>query len=292
MTVAFVKVSEDQKKMVKTNQVYFEISDFIDRLRITLSDPKACVATFGQMPYSSSFSVNAIYKTNEDPVTKIVTTTVLHNIPYDINNHFKLSAVKLKSVNLANQEAQVEVVLEKKENSGFGSKSIIREFKILAFDPGNTLKLTNCFTTGTVLNDASSLCATLGGSYDNLTRKCNGIVAVDPNPVFCSKFSKRKLIQNNVGLIKLECEPCTIVDKFDHWKCDHYPGKSSYSNLCYYRKVCQESTNDVVRPAIWNGLKGPIDAGGGDTGNHSNCVSKRKRCFGEPANMSENQVNP
>lgn len=286
MGVGFIQLTDQQNKSLEISKSLFEIGSFTDLVKVSLSEPQACVATFGNSPYSSSFTVDKIKKTFVEPSTQNkVTVDLVDTVPFEIAPNVKLTEIRMKSVDIAGKKAFAELTFERK-----GATIIKREIQLIPFDSGPTGKITNCFTTGTNVEDPAQLCVSMGGEWSG--GRCNGIVAVDPNPVLCKAYSIRKLTQDASGRLKIECTPCTVVDKFHHWSCEHYPGKSSYSNFCYYTKVCQGSLNATMRGAIWNGKKGPISASGGDTSNHSNCVSKRNPCPLEPSGMAEGQINP
>lgn len=292
MGVAFLQLTDQQNKSLEGSKVYFDLAQFTDQARMALSDPQACVATFGGQPYASPYNVTTLHKTYVEPSTQNKITIPLAQVATDVAPNLKLLEVKIASVDIINRKAIAEMHFEKKSGAGFGSNKVKREIQIVALDPGSTGQITNCFTTGTSVDDPATLCASLGGIYNTTEHRCDGIVAIDPAPVWCTKYAKRQLTQDATGRLKIVCQPCVAVDKFDHWTCGHYPGKSSYSNLCHYRKVCQNSTSDVMRPALWDGAKGPINASGGDTSSHGGCVSQRQLCAGEPAGLAENQVNP
>lgn len=288
MGVAFVQLTDQQNKNLETSKIFFEIAQFTDQVRVGLSDPQACVATFGGQSYSSPFNVTTIKKTYVEPSTQNKITVPLASVGDEIAPNIKLIEIKMKSVDPINQKGFAELTVERK-----GGTIVKRDIQIVALDPSSVGQITNCFTSGATVEDPAILCSSLGGVWNTTEHRCYGIVAVDPNPVFCTRYAKRQITQDSSGRLKIVCQPCGApVAKFDHWTCDHYPGKSSWSNLCHYRMVCANSTNDVMRPAQWDGGKGPMDAGGGDTSSRSNCLSKRRQCSGEPAGMAENQVNP
>jgi hypothetical protein len=293
MGVAFVKMTDQQNKSLETSKIYFEVAEFTDKARISLSESDACVATFGNNAYGSEYTVTALHKTHTVPGTSNKVTTILASVNDEIAPNLKLLEIRMKSVDIANKKALAVISIERKAGTGFGTQVVKREIQMMALDPAPaTGKITNCFTTGTSVDDPAILCSSLGGTWNIGDKRCDGIVAIDPTPVFCKKYSKRTLAQDATGRLKIVCQDCNPVPKFHHWTCDHYPGKSSYSNLCHYTMVCAGATNDLMRPAQWDGRKGPIDASGGDTSDHGPCVSKRRACSGEPAGMSENEVNP
>lgn len=285
MAVAFVQLTDQQNKSLEISKSFFQIGSFTDLVKVSLSEPQACVATFGNSPYSSSFTVDKIKKTFIEPSTQNKVTVDLATVGDEIAPNVKLTEIRMRSVDIANKKAFAEITFERK-----GAGTVKREIQFIPFDSGPTGKITNCFTTGTNVEDPEQLCVNMGGEWS--AGRCNGIVAVDPNPVLCKAYSIRKLTQDASGRLKIECTPCTVVDKFHHWSCEHYPGKSSFSNFCYYTKVCAGSLNATMRGALWDGKKGPMSAGGGDTSNHSNCVSKRNPCTGEPAGIGEGVPNP
>lgn len=288
MGVAFVQLTDQQNKTLETSKIAFEIAQFTDQVRVGLSEPQACLATFGGQPYASTFNVTTLRKTYVEPSTQNKITVPLASVGDEIAPNIKLLEIKMKNVDPTNQKGFVELTVERK-----GGTIVKREIQIVALDPTSSGQITNCFTSGTSVEDPAILCSSLGGVWNTTEHRCNGIVAIDPNPVFCQKYSRRQITQDSTGRLKIVCQPCgTPVAKFDHWTCGHYPGKSSWSNLCHYRMVCGNSRNDLMRPAQWDGKKGPIDASGGDTSSRSNCLSDRRRCDFEPAGMAENQVNP
>lgn len=288
---AFFQSSELQTKALKTSEASFDALDFVDQVRNAMSDPQNCLSTFQGQNYSTTYSVNTIYKSYIDPSTGSKTQVPLVKVGDDISKNIKLTKVSLKNVDGINRKGFIELRMLKTQSGLLGSKEFVRDLQIIVIDTDGNGMLDQCFSTGTSVGDPVELCESLGGNYDFTENKCQGIVAYDPNPVYCAKFAKRRLVQVNQKL-KIECTACNVVDKFDHWECGHIPGKTSYSNLCYYRKVCQDSTNDTLSPALWDGKQGPTSAGGGDTATGASCVSKRKRCAGEPAGLAEGQVAP
>lgn len=288
MGLAFVQLTDQQNKNLETSKVQFEVAQFTDLVRVALSDPQACMATFGGQNYASPFTVPKLKKTYVDPVSQNKITVDLASVGDDVVPNIKLKEIKLKSVDYITQKGFFELTYER--NNGVIVK---REIQIIAIDSGPTGQITNCFTTGTSIDDPAILCASLGGQWNETEKRCYGIVAIDPNPVWCTRYARRQLTQDATGRLKIVCQPCgSPVNKFHHWTCGHYPGKSSWSNLCHYTKVCSNSTGDVMRGAEWDGQRGPINSGGGDTANRSGCLSDRTPCAGEPAGMAENQVNP
>lgn len=295
MGLAFMQLTDQQNKSLESSKTNLELYEFVDKVRIALSSPEACLKTFEDKPYASAFTVDNLYRTYIDPNTQKKVTTRFATVDEKIAPGYKLFKIELKNVDIVNRKGFVELTMEKIPGEGFGVASIKKSFEIIALDPGSPNPvgtITNCFTTGTNIDDPKALCTSLGGVWDPNKRNCDGIVAIDPTPVACSKFSKRRLTQDAKKRLQIVCDPCIPVDKFDKWVCEFYPGKSTYSNMCYYRKVCQNSTNDTMRPSLWDGVRGPTTASGKDSPSHSACVSKRKLCNLEPVGMAENVSAP
>lgn len=288
---AFLQTSELQSKVLKTTEASFDALDFVDQVRNVMSDPINCVSTFQGQNYSSPYTVDTIYRNYIEPGTGNKIQVAMINVNDPVSKNVTLKQITLKNVDISTGKGFIELRMLKSQNGILGSKEIVRDLQIMVIDSDSNGQLDQCFSTGTNIGDPAQLCESLGGTYDQTLKKCQGIVGYDPNPVFCPRFAKRRLVQVKQQ-IKIECTACNIVDKFDHWECGHIPNKTSYSNLCYYRKVCAGSTNDTLSPAMWDGKQGPIDGGGGDVSQGSVCVAKRQKCPGEPNGMAEGQVNP
>ncbi len=291
MGVAYITLTDQQNKTLDSSKLQFELTEFTDKVRMALSSSKACMDTFGGQPYGAGFSVSDIKRSYKAPGNPTPVTSVLATSGTNVSPHLKLKEIRLKNVTIGNTKGIVEITLEKIANASIGGQIYKREIQVKVLDSNGMGNITDCFSTGSNIEDPAELCNSLGGTLST-AGFCDGLVTIDPNPVTCTKFAKRSLTQDSMKRLKIVCDDCVAVDKFDHWTCGNYPGKNKYSNLCYYRKVCQSSISDTMRPALWDGVKGPIAASGGDTPTHSGCVSAHKLCPLEPAGMAENVVNP
>jgi hypothetical protein len=129
---------------------------------------------------------------------------------------------------------------------------------------------------------AEQACESLGGALDG-NKKCQLPVAdlIDSTPVVCNVGSKMYPTIIN-GKIAMACSPCTHIKIWDHYQCEKWVAGKQWVNCCFYKTVCSEDRSTIIIPAAWDGLTGPTNASGGDTGTRGNCHDRRKRCAGEP----------
>ena len=188
--VAFMRMSKNQNKSVKTTEVKFESIDAVNSIKQILADKEACHNTFGIVPGTPEntgiYDPNLI---NVGTVTEIKSATDV--VLYESNTNTELApqigSSKLKIISFrvnsaglapigADSKGVTEVFVNLDRGEVYGSETIEKKFRLNVRTDSAGL-MVDCSTaqTGDGLEaTAAYVCQTIGGTFDPNGRGGNG----------------------------------------------------------------------------------------------------------------------
>jgi len=196
--VAFMRMSKNQNKSVKTTEVKFESIDAVNSIKQILADKDACYNTFGITPNTPEnigiYDPNLI---NPGVVTQVKSATDItlyeSNINTDLapqigSSKLKIISFRVNSAGLAaiglDSKGVTEVFVNLDRGEVYGSETIEKKFRLNVRTDATGL-MVDCSTaqTGDGLEaTAAFVCQTIGGTYDPNGRGGNGDChSISPN---------------------------------------------------------------------------------------------------------------
>lgn len=275
-TASMVMLQQQNNTQVLT-EASFDAIDLANEIRIVLSNPKSCKATFQGASLVNGTTVNPIQRVVKDPVTGSDINQVVMSINDPPGSRLKLKSLTLVSVDAPKGLATLEVAAQ-------GTGANLKLYKkliplIVDKNPNSPTLIENCVAVGGPSINPVELCTFAGGVFDK--GKCSVEIALDTQlPTYCPPGSETmfEIIDKKP---RIKCIPCTTYQKFDHWECGKPFSSMNWVNKCYYRTVCANNQAIELFEAEFDQKVGPTSASGGDTGSYNNCKKKRNKCAGE-----------
>lgn len=187
VAVGFLTFTDNHNKIIKSIDAGFEVVDFVGQTRLVLSQPRACLQTLAGLPVTSATnrSITTIrgtsvvpYSSNPVLFNDYIYKTV--NSPISLSQNVTLSAVEIKYPPTFNGEVELILKLKRKSQASVGGADLIRTIPLtIIADPAIPSKIGTCFASGAKVANWASMCATLGGEYDPVTKKCKGLFKIN-----------------------------------------------------------------------------------------------------------------
>lgn len=186
VAVGFLSFTDNHTKITKSIDAGFEVVDFVGQVRLILSQPRACKQTLLGLPVSSATnrSITTIRGASvvpysspvawNDYVYKSVSNTI------SASKTVTLTSMEIKYPPTFNGEVELVMKLTRNNQANFGGQDIVRTIPltIVANETAPT-QIGTCFASGAKVASWASMCATLGGEYDPVTKKCRGLFKVN-----------------------------------------------------------------------------------------------------------------
>lgn len=214
VAAGFLSFTDNHAKITKSIDASFEVVDFVGQVRLILSQPKGCMQTLAAagIPVSSS---------SDKPITTIKGANIIPGsnptawINYDfISNGSTISASKtvtltsmvVKYPPTFNGEVELVMKFTRNDQASVGGKEITRTLPLtIVANPAIPTQIQTCYATGAKVANWGAMCAALGGTYSEDTKKCSKLFT----PSFTSQVTPggdhcEKLIYNkSTGEVKI-----------------------------------------------------------------------------------------
>lgn len=180
--LAFMRMSQNQNRSVKTTEVKFESIDIVNNVRQLLMDKDACHNTFG-ITKSTPNNIGVI-DANSTSIGEITTIKNQTNVTmYQLNDdpnlapaigsaRVKLLGLRIDSSSIApisnDSKGVTEVFLKIDRGEVYGSQTIEKKFRLNVLTDSDG-KIVDCSTAQTgdgLVASADYFCKTLGGTFD------------------------------------------------------------------------------------------------------------------------------
>jgi prepilin-type N-terminal cleavage/methylation domain-containing protein len=283
LVVGLLQFSTLQNKIQATNEAGFETLDLVHDIRSALSEPEACKQTLAGTPLSGA-TLTTLKRASYNIATSAWVITDVAKVDQPIGNTLKIAQIQFTSPASFDGTGSLELTIRRLKSGVMGGASVVRSIPLsIKQDPADPTKVGECYSPGQGSTSPSSICASLGGTFNFTTNHCDALASalIDDSETICYSGSKAKLVSVD-GKLKIQCSPCTPTKHWVRSDCTKNIQGMNWINTCYYNTVCQEDPTIVIGIEAWDGVAGPTHASGGDTGSKANCFDKRKKCALEP----------
>lgn len=186
VAAGFLSFTDNHAKITKSIDANFEVVDFVGQVRLILSQPRACTQTLIGLPSSSPTNrvITSIRGASVVPYSSPVAWT--DYIYKSVNNtisaskNVTLTSMEIKYPPTFNGEVELIMKLKKNNQASIGGQDIVRTIPLtIVAKPTAPTQIETCFASGAKVANWASMCATLGGAYDPVTKKCRGLFKVN-----------------------------------------------------------------------------------------------------------------